>query len=262
VTTKKQNILFVVCAYAFFWVWFLVAGILGVPPIIVILASTLGTFAPTFALLVLFKKLYPGWTIKQFYKNAFRERLNFKLLLVFTIVWLLIIVGMVSIGAFIKGVSFLSLFSFSFSGFAISLFSGDIGEESGWRGHLQPSVEKKHSVIKASLIVGIIWAFWHTPTWFATGFAGKDLILYILFDILDKMSLAMIIGICYSRCRNLIVPMWIHFISNMFINPVQGFFTDSNNFYFYYILILVEALAATFYIAWYKKINKKKIIAA
>ena len=36
----------------------------------------IGSWTPTFTLFILFKKLYPDSTIKEFYKNAFKERLN------------------------------------------------------------------------------------------------------------------------------------------------------------------------------------------
>jgi membrane protease YdiL (CAAX protease family) len=54
-----------------------------------------------------------------------------------------------------------------------------LGEEIGWRGFLVPTLAKKFSYTKVSLIVGIIWGIWHypailwtnynigTPGWFA-----------------------------------------------------------------------------------------------
>lgn len=259
-TNKKQNILFVVCSYAFFWVLiFTAVGISSgneeLLSAIFPYVQVFGTWTPTFALLVLFKKLYPGWTIKEFYKNAFRKRLNFKILLVVTIAYLFITVGVVSIGAFVKEISFFSLFNFSFSGFIITLFSGATGEESGWRGHLQQSIEKNNNVVKSCIIVGIIWAFWHTPTWI--NYITSGMIYFIPLDILDKMSGAFIIGICYSRCRNLIVPMWIHFVMNFLINGIQRVFFELPQAFIWYILF--EVLAAIGYIVWYIKSSKKEI---
>lgn len=42
-------------------------------------------------------------------------------------------------------------------------------EEIGWRGLLQPELESKFSHWMSTLIVSIIWAFWHLPLWFIDG---------------------------------------------------------------------------------------------
>ncbi len=51
----------------------------------------------------------------------------------------------------------LSLFAIS----AVPFF-----EELGWRGYAQDLLQKKHSAITASLILGGIWSFWHLPASF------------------------------------------------------------------------------------------------
>ena len=44
----------------------------------------------------------------------------------------------------------------------IFLFIG-LGEEPGWRGFALPELQKKHSPLRASLILAPIWAIWHLP---------------------------------------------------------------------------------------------------
>lgn len=253
---RKQNILFVVLAYAFFWILLfavltLTAGNQELLMAILPYLQIVGTWAPTIALLVSFKKLYPGQTIKQFYKNAFKERLNFKLLFVFTSIFILVTLGFTAVASFQKGVSIPSLLNYSFGGFIVTLFSGATGEESGWRGYLQPSIEKRHSVLLSCFIVGIIWAFWHTPTWYFYVISGNYYMIPL--DILSKISIAFIIGICYHRCRNLFVAMWMHFVLNLLINGIQGFILD---YYVWYIL--VECLIAIAYSLWYIKSKTKE----
>jgi hypothetical protein len=111
-TDKKRNTLFIVCAYAFFWVILVIAGILvvtGVLPTdgaLMQMGIVIGSWTPTIALLFLFKKLYPDSTIKEFYKNAFKERIKWKMLLCLAAVLVLSIIGAAGIVAFTKGVPF------------------------------------------------------------------------------------------------------------------------------------------------------------
>ncbi|MGL6197526.1 MAG: CPBP family intramembrane glutamic endopeptidase [Lachnospiraceae bacterium] len=50
----------------------------------------------------------------------------------------------------------------------LMVFGGGL-EEIGWRGLLQPCLEKKFSFTAAALIEGLIWAVWHLPLWFVSG---------------------------------------------------------------------------------------------
>lgn len=42
-------------------------------------------------------------------------------------------------------------------------------EESAWRGFALPRLQAKHNALNASLILGILWSFWHLPLWFIPG---------------------------------------------------------------------------------------------
>ncbi len=49
------------------------------------------------------------------------------------------------------------------------IFLGGGQEEFGWRGYALPVLEKKFGLWYANIILGVIWALWHIPTWFITG---------------------------------------------------------------------------------------------
>jgi membrane protease YdiL (CAAX protease family) len=50
-----------------------------------------------------------------------------------------------------------------------SLFSGPIAEELGWRGFALPRLQSKYNALISSLILGVIWTFWHLPFFYTTG---------------------------------------------------------------------------------------------
>ncbi len=38
-----------------------------------------------------------------------------------------------------------------------------LGEEPGWRGFALPNLQRKHGPLLATLLLGLLWAFWHLP---------------------------------------------------------------------------------------------------
>ena len=58
--------------------------------------------------------------------------------------------------------------------FAFMIFPGSaLGEEIGWRGFVLPRMQARHSALKASLVIGILWGPWHLPLWL-TGTRGPS----------------------------------------------------------------------------------------
>jgi uncharacterized protein len=50
--------------------------------------------------------------------------------------------------------------------FMLWLLTFGLGEEVGWRGFALPRLQAGHSALAATLIIGVVWAFWHLPAFF------------------------------------------------------------------------------------------------
>lgn len=135
--------------------------------------------------------------------------------------------------------------------FINSLTSGATGEEAGWRGYLQPTMVNRHGLIKGSIIVGFIWAFWHAPLWLASGdYVGIELIQYICLFVTFVVSISVIIGISYEKNNNLLLPIIMHFV----INFTMAFINSNLIGVLFYISLFYLIAAICFVI-----MNKKNI---
>lgn len=256
---KDYTKLFIVWVYALFWISLLISGglmfVFG-EEIPMQLFYIIGSWTPTLALLIMFKKLIPDTSRRDYFKKLFQPRINWGMLLTVTVIQLFIAFGSIFIVSFKKGVSVLTLSNLSipmlFYAFLISLITGATGEEAAWRGYLFPIMAKKSGVIKGSILLGLIWGFWHTPLWFVTsGFTGLDLVVYIVLFILLICAVSVIIGVCYSHNQNLIVPMWIHLLVNFSASFYAGEAKYALNITTY--LTILYVFTALVFSLWYKK---------
>jgi len=44
----------------------------------------------------------------------------------------------------------------------LTILTGPISEEFGWRGYMLPKLLSRYSMLKSSIILGLLWGFWHT----------------------------------------------------------------------------------------------------
>ena len=249
---------YVIFTYLLFW--FMVLGIGGTaivilkaPPLVAKWIVTLCSWAPTIALLIMFKKLKPELTISGFYKNAFREKLKFNVFVAAT----LLIVGIFLLSAWLlsiyEGVAISMQLTFVLSAlFGNILFTalqGASGEESGWRGYLMPEMEERYGFLKGNIILGLVWAFWHLPLWFVSAnYAGMQLLIYIAVFVVGLTSFSVIIGVFMKKCNNLFLAFWMHF----WFNFVLSFFIGKD-LYLLTVYAFLYMLAAGVVVAIYSK---------
>ena len=224
--SKRPLVSFFGLSYLIFLVLFSITGlgiVLGFPETVTNILQIVAAWSSTFAFLIIFKRVFPEIEFWNFVKKQFQEKI--KASTIITVVLLqLIIFGLVIVlpGTGLK-------ISLSFSGLGILLFHfinnlirGSLGEELGWRGFAQKELQKKHSPLVSSLIIGALWGFWHAPLWLVSGYKGIDLIQYIIVFLLGIISISIIISLFYNLSGNLIIPIIIHQLFNFLVVITSG----------------------------------------
>ena len=223
----KNLWLFFTFSYLMFWGLLALTGILislKVPAIMQDVMKNISAWSPTFVLLILFKKLSPGRTMKDFVKTSFGSKAK-PLDFILSSVWqVLVLVGVVSAYLIINNESLHSLVFIKISSVLPVLFmtitAGPLGEELGWRGYALGMLQRRYSPFGASLILGLVWGFWHLPLWLLTGYSGIDLLIYIAAFLVGIVSTSILITYFYNRSRNVLIAIWIHFCFNFLFKIV------------------------------------------
>ncbi|WP_019423394.1 CPBP family intramembrane glutamic endopeptidase [Paenibacillus sp. OSY-SE] len=211
--------------------FFLVGAIsmLGFPAWVFDVMFCISSWSSTFAFAALFKKIYPGQSFIQFVKDKFKNKLKFSVILIVSMIQafiFLMILFLVSNNSEVDSFFTISSWGMLIYFFFKNLLAGPLGEEIGWRGFAQIELQKKHSPLKASIIIGFWWGMWHLPIWFTTGFVGIDLIKYILFFMISLISTKIVMTAFYNLNQNLIIPIIIHQFFNFFIGLINGNLID------------------------------------
>ena len=99
--------------------------------------------------------------------------------------------------------------------FAFMIFPGSaLGEEIGWRGFVLPRMQARHSALKASLLIGILWAPWHLPLWL-TGSEGHPISLYVPFVVAVVASSVFYTWLYNNTGGSLLIVVLYHAASNL-----------------------------------------------
>ncbi|MCU7667436.1 CPBP family intramembrane glutamic endopeptidase [Bacillus thuringiensis] len=126
--------------------------------------------------------------------------------------------------------------------FVVTFFlGGPLPEEIGWRGFALPRLQSRFGPLKATLLLSVLWAFWHLPHFLTSAQRGgpdSDLsILYIHLPIFILMCfpISIILTWVYNCNRgNLFIVMLVHASVNTFslvqTNSTNSVLKDSDLF--------------------------------
>ena len=241
--------IFVIYTYLLFWILFLITGgsiYLKAPQFIQTIMKYVCAWTSTFVFLLLFRKLYPNYSFLEYFKKQFTKVniLDFAIPLIIQLLIIFIaILGVLHIdnGA-VKNIKFIDTSRLP-QLFIANILYGPMGEEIGWRSYALNELQKKHSPLVASLMIGLLWGLWHFPLWFMSGYSGNALATYILFFMIGLISVSVFLTFFYNQKKNIIIAIWIHFLFNFLmqiaiVNSLKLLILTSV-FYFIAILLIV-----------------------
>jgi membrane protease YdiL (CAAX protease family) len=100
-------------------------------------------------------------------------------------------------------------------------FSGPFSEEAGWRGFALPRLEAKYNALVSSLILGVVWTFWHLPLFYVPGQAQMSIPMPIY--LLLCVSVTTYLTWLYNNTRgSLVITVLGHWAFNLTGTLITG----------------------------------------
>jgi len=104
---------------------------------------------------------------------------------------------------------FVGLFLFSM------VLSGGLNEEPGWRGFAQARLNERYGALRASLLIGVVWAGWHLPYFLAPVTPQSS------FPLVNQLgwfggilTLSVLLAWVYNSTGSVLLAMVLHAMAN------------------------------------------------
>jgi uncharacterized protein len=98
--------------------------------------------------------------------------------------------------------------------------TGAMGEELGWRGFALPWLQTRMNALQASILLGVIWSFWHLPLWFAgLGFETIPFWVYLLIGVSFSI---LVTTACNHTNGSLVMASLFHLFLNVAVNMLEN----------------------------------------
>ena len=204
--SKARKYLFI--TFGISWIsWLIVIlliqfGLAKYPDILSGIIGIIGTLAPPIASIILLEQK----SLKNIFHFIFsKNSKNYLYLIIFSIILILSFALCFDYNKEIPLYLVIPLFIYALT------FGGGF-EELGWRGVLQPNLEKNYSFIISALITGIIWGLWHAPLQIIQGYALFDLSFFPF--MLGIIMFSVFLAFIYNKTNSIFCCAFFHGLYN------------------------------------------------
>lgn len=144
----------------------------------------------------------------------------------------------------------------------ISLVSGPLNEEFGWRGYCLDKLLERFGFFGATVVLGFIWGIWHFFWSFVPGQAQYEIFNYskldwLLFLTVFEIAVSFVIHLVYIKTeRSILAGALSHMLCNLLASQLVAPMSAQYRSMFIYVTICIGAIAAI-YILISKKFNNE-----
>jgi deazaflavin-dependent oxidoreductase (nitroreductase family) len=104
----------------------------------------------------------------------------------------------------------------------LAFLANGFGEEVGWRGFAQERLDRRMSVLRASLLVGLAWAVWHVPSFPIIETYRQMGLGVIPIFVFGLGSGAIVLGWLYASSGSILIVALFHLGLNMGSATIAG----------------------------------------
>jgi len=196
--------------------WIVVLPLILNPSLPIELFQILGAFAgPTLAALIVLGATEGRHACRPFFARyvQWRAGIVWWLIVLFGTLISVTLVATVIVGTRVMS-EFIAHFGLALSTYLITLvvgiILGPLWEEPGWRGFALPRLQAGYGPLLGTLILGVLWAFWHIPGYFGGWLLGSPLALLV-----SSVAFSIVMTWVYNNARGSILLMiLLHSSSN------------------------------------------------
>jgi len=255
--TKSRTREYLIMTFSITWIcWGIIIaanqfGILEYGTPLAMILFLLGGNAPPVASFILLKKWGEIDGLKSYLKRHFSFKSpskNYGLVLILLIIHFMIPIALASTNRQMP-------IYYGLMMIPINIVGGGL-EEIGWRGILQPYLEKIMSFTNATILVAVIWSIWHLPLWFIAG-TYQSSIGFLYYSIA-------VFGMTFSLAviRKLTDNIFLCILFHSFMNSFMAVFNLEQNVstILTAVVEIVLSLAIIYLVAKHKRKTENKRI--